>query len=123
MYVVINKFKDLKDNHLYEKDAIYPYKKKKVDQERLDELMGSNNKLKKSLIKEASIDELTDSQLIEYATIEGIDLRSYILDVVNTTELEKLKKKAKKLKIDFNDDITLEELTSLIAEKESSEEQ
>lgn len=122
MYVVINKFKDLKDNHLYEKDAIYPYKKKKVDQERLDELMGSNNKLKKSLIKEASIDELTDSQLIEYATIEGIDLRSYILDVVNTTELEKLKKKAKKLKIEFNDDITLEELTSLIVEKESSEE-
>ena len=122
MYVVINKFKDLKDNHLYEKDAIYPYKKKKVDQERLDELMGSDNKLKKSLIKEANIGDLTDSQLIEYATIEGIDLRSYILNVVNTTELEKLKKKAKKLKIDFNDDITLEELTSLIAEKESSEE-
>lgn len=122
MYVVINKFKDLKDNHLYEKDAIYPYKKKKVDQERLDELMGSDNKLKKSLIKEANIDDLTDSQLIEYATIEEIDLRSYILDAVNTTELEKLKKKAKKLKIDFNDDVTLEELTSLIAEKESSEE-
>lgn len=122
MYVVINKFKDLKDNHLYEKDSIYPYKKKKVDQERLDELMGSDNKLKKSLIKEANIGDLTDSQLIEYATIEGIDLRSYILNVVNTTELEKLKKKAKKLKIEFNDDITLEELTSLIVEKESSEE-
>ena len=122
MHVAIDKFRDLKDNHLYVKGDLYPYKKKKIDQERLEELIGSDNKLNKPLIKEVNITELTDSQLIEYAVIEGIDLKSYILDVINTTDLERLKKKAKKLKIDFNDDTTLEELTSLIVEKESSEE-
>lgn len=130
MYIVTSNFKDLKDkNHEYKKGDIYPHKKKEVKQERLDELMSSNNKLNKQLIKEVSVEELTDNQLVEYALIEGIDLRTIILDIMNSKddsitddELEQLKKKAKKLKLKFDDNVTKEELTSLIADKESSNE-
>lgn len=130
MYIVTSNFKDLKDkNHEYKKGDIYPHEKKEVKQERLDELMSSNNKLNKQLVKEVSVEELTDNQLVEYALIEGIDLRTIILDIMNSKddsitddELEQLKKKAKKLKLKFDDNVTKEELTSLIADKESSNE-
>lgn len=53
-YIVIHDFKDLKDNDtIYIKDDIYPRRANTVeDEERIQELMSSNNKIGKPLIKE-----------------------------------------------------------------------
>lgn len=58
-YVVIKQFKDLNDNnHLYKVGAKFPRGNKKVSQERLDELLGSNNRQGTPLIeKETKADK------------------------------------------------------------------
>ena len=62
---------------------------------------------------------MNENQLIEYAKIEGVDLKKLILDKFqNTTdskEFEKLIKVAKKKKLEVPEDITLEELKELIS--------
>ena len=120
MYIIIKEFTDLQDdNHSYYLGRIYPYNKKDVSSERVEELLSDKNKLKEPLIKEVSLEEMNEDQLIEYAKIEGIDLKKLILDKFqNTTEskeFEKLIKVAKKKKLEVPEDITLEELKELIS--------
>lgn len=120
MYIVIKGFTDLQDdNHSYDLGRIYPYEKKDVSSERVEELISDKNKLKEPLIKEVTLEEMNDDQLIEYAKIEGLDLKKIILDKFqNTTdseEFEKLIKVAKRKKLEVPEDITLEELRELIS--------
>lgn len=120
MYIVIKGFTDLPDdNHSYDLGRIYPYEKKDVSSERVEELISDKNKLKEPLIKEVTLEEMNDDQLIEYAKIEGLDLKKIILDKFqNTTdseEFEKLIKVAKRKKLEVPEDITLEELRELIS--------
>lgn len=120
MYIVIKGFTDLQDdNHSYDLGRIYPYEKKDVSSERVEELISNKNKLKEPLIKEVTLEEMNDDQLIEYAKIEGLDLKKIILDKFqNTTdseEFEKLIKVAKRKKLEVPEDITLEELRELIS--------
>lgn len=120
MYIIIKDFTDLQDdNHSYGSGRVYPYEKKDVSSERIEELLSDKNKLKEPLIKEVSLEEMNEDQLIEYAKIEGIDLKKLILDKFqNTTEskeFEKLIKVAKKKKLEVPEDITLEELKELIS--------
>lgn len=58
-YIVIKRFVDLQDdNHQYIKGAKFPRGNKKVSQERLDELLGSNNRQGTPLIeKETKADK------------------------------------------------------------------
>lgn len=44
MYKVVVKFKDLKDDHIYEVGDKYPFDKRRVSQKRLQELSSENNK-------------------------------------------------------------------------------
>ncbi len=120
MYIIIKGFTDLQDdNHSYDSGRVYPYEKKDVSSERIEELLSDKNKLKEPLIKEVSLEEMNEDQLIEYAKIEGVDLKKLILDKFqNTTdskEFEKLIKVAKKKKLEVPEDITLEELKELIS--------
>ena len=120
MYIVIKGFTDLQDdNHSYDLGRIYPYEKKDVSSERVEELISDKNKLKEPLIKEVTLEEMNDDQLIEYAKIERLDLKKIILDKFqNTTdseEFEKLIKVAKRKKLEVPEDITLEELRELIS--------
>ncbi len=120
MYIVIKGFTDLQDdNHSYDLGRIYPYEKKDVSSERVEELISDKNKLKEPLIKEVTLEEMNEDQLIEYAKIEGLDLKKIILDKFqNTTdseEFEKLIKVAKRKKLEVPEDITLEELRELIS--------
>lgn len=120
MYIVIKGFTDLQDdNHSYDLGRIYPYEKKNVSSERVEELISDKNKLKEPLLKEVTLEEMNDDQLIEYAKIEGLDLKKIILDKFqNTTdseEFEKLIKVAKRKKLEVPEEITLEELRELIS--------
>lgn len=52
-YVVVHDFKDLEDNGaIYFKGDKYPRKSIQVDDERIQELLSTNNKIGKQLIKE-----------------------------------------------------------------------
>ncbi|MFD2046012.1 hypothetical protein ACFSTA_12520 [Ornithinibacillus salinisoli] len=52
-YVVIHDFKDLQDNDtIYIKDDIYPKTETKISDDRIKELMSSENKIGKPLIQE-----------------------------------------------------------------------
>src|SRR5699024_882107 len=53
-YVVLHAFKDLEDRgYVYEKNSKYPRKaNKEVTKQRVDELLGKDNKIGKQLIKE-----------------------------------------------------------------------
>ena len=120
MYIVIKGFTDLQDdNHSYNLGRIYPYEKKDISSERVEELISDKNKLKEPLIKEVTLEEMNEDQLIEYTKIEGLDLKKIILDKFqNTTdseEFEKLIKVAKRKKLEVPEDITLEELRELIS--------
>lgn len=120
MYIVIKGFTDLQDdNHSYDLGRIYPFEKKNVSSERVEELISDKNKLKEPLIKEVTLEEMNENQLIEYVKIEGLDLKKIILDKFqNTTdseEFEKLIKVAKRKKLEVPEDITLEELRELIS--------
>lgn len=120
MYIVIKGFTDLQDdNHSYDLGRIYPYEKKDISSERVEELISDKNKLKEPLIKEVTLEEMNEDQLIEYTKIEGLDLKKIILDKFqNTTdseEFEKLIKVAKRKKLEVPEDITLEELRELIS--------
>lgn len=126
MYIVVNKFKDLEDNdHLYEIGKIYPHEKKNISEDRIKELTTKKNKLKNVLIKEVDISELNQEQLCEVATIEGIDLNKLILEKLNSVDnkasdnqkLKEVQEKAKKLGIEFSNDMSIEELNKLIEEK------
>lgn len=129
MYIVIDNFNDLEDNrHKYVVDDIYPYEKRDVSQERIEELSTVNNKLKRALIKEVSLDEMSVEQLVSYAKREKIDLVQVILDELkqdtdnnddSLKELEHLRKIAKKMKIEFSDETGIEELKELIESKEN----
>lgn len=51
-YIVIKQFKDSQDGkHLYKVGAKFPRGNKKVSQERLEELLSSNNRQRTPLIK------------------------------------------------------------------------
>ena len=121
MYIVINKFKDLKDNnHIYTEGMIYPYKETESDTERIEELSGTSNRLNKVLIKKIALEEATEEQLIEFARRKGLDVKQMILSTIakemntNEKELKELKKQAKKMKIDFSEETDIEELKQLL---------
>lgn len=51
-YRVVKEFKDLKDNrHFYSVGDAFPRKGKRPSQERIDELLGSDNKLGRPVIE------------------------------------------------------------------------
>ena len=122
MYIVENSFIDKEDNdHLYRKDQLYPYTNKEISEKRINELSTTKNNINKILIKECSINDLTENQIIEYAKIMNVDIKEILmqeltklLDDKNNKELKKLKDKARKEKITFDENITLEELKKLI---------
>lgn len=121
MYIVINEFKDLKDNnHIYTEGMIYPYKETESDTERIEELSGTSNRLNKVLIKKIALEEATEEQLIEFARRKGLDVKQMILSTIvkeintNEKELKELKKQAKKMKIDFSEETDIEELKQLL---------
>lgn len=97
MYIVVNGFVDLVDNnHNYKKGSLYPFEQKKVEESRIEELSTKQNKQKKVLIKKIEkLDELTVEQLIEYASIEKIDLKDTILNEINLTLENRNKSKDK----------------------------
>lgn len=99
MYVVVENFTDLQDNnHDYRKDSLYPFEKKEINKDRINELSSNKNKQKKILIKEIdSLVELNINQLIEYAEIEKIDLRDAILEEINSKMDELSKNKTEEL--------------------------
>lgn len=125
MYIVVNKFEDLEDNkYLYNVGKIYPHEKRDISEKRIKELSSKENKLKKVLIKEVDILELSQEQLCEVATIEGIDLKKLILakltsednKVSDDKKIKEVQRKAKKLGIEFSNDMSIEELNKLIEE-------
>lgn len=97
MYIVVNNFVDLVDNnHNYKKGSLYPFEQKKVEESRIEELSTRQNKQKKVLIKEIEkLDDLTVEQLIEYASIEKIDLKDTVLNEINLTLENRNKSKDK----------------------------
>ena len=82
VYTVINKFEDLDTKHIYQENDIYPFDLGRVKKERLEELSGKKNKMKKELIIEKEINDLSILQLIELATIKGFDIKESIIKVI-----------------------------------------
>lgn len=81
--IVINDFKDLKDNdHLYVKGDLFPFENKDIEQSRIDELSSKNNKINKKLIKKTTIDNLTEIQLLEYASILNLNIKDVLLNSI-----------------------------------------
>ena len=77
---------------------MYPFEKKEISKDRINELSSSKNKQKKILIKEIdSLVELNINQLIEYAKIEKIDLRDAVLEEINSKTDELSKNKTEEL--------------------------
>lgn len=97
MYIVVNNFVDLVDNnHNYKKGSLYPFEQKEVEEGRIEELSTKQNKQKKVLIKKIEkLDDLTVEQLIEYASIEKIDLKDTVLNEINLTLENRNKSKDK----------------------------
>lgn len=126
-YIVDEEFKDLENNIIYNKNDFFPKEKPKepIVEERYSSLSSKNNKLGKVLIHEVALNELTEEQLITYAHINDIDISILIKDEIisreeNNKGLEDLRKRAKKLKINFSDEVTMEELRIKIEETEKN---
>jgi hypothetical protein len=65
-YTVIKKFIDLKDsNHLYHVGDSFPRKGVNIDKKRIEELSGSDNKQHTPLIKVASSQFLTNTEVAD----------------------------------------------------------
>lgn len=80
MYIVKEKFRDLTDNHIYEKYDKFPFDDRKVSEKRIKELTSKKNKLKKTLIefsREATIlsdkneDEELEDKLSDKNEVQG----------------------------------------------------
>lgn len=50
MYKVVEKFRDLTDNHVYKKDDVFPFDGREIDENRIKELSTKKNKIGKVLI-------------------------------------------------------------------------
>lgn len=58
IYIVIKKFRDLKDgNHIYAENDFYPYCLKDIDEERIAELISCDNNFKEPVIRELTQEE------------------------------------------------------------------
>ena len=58
IYIVIKKFRDLKDgNHIYAEKDFYPYCLKDIDEKRIAELISCDNNFKEPVIRELTQEE------------------------------------------------------------------
>lgn len=119
MYIVIKDFSDLQDkNIVYYVNDFYPKLGKKVTEERLDELSGSNNKRGEPLITKTELSELNINQLCQYASFKNVDLKAVILSKIEgdiyECEIATYQKKAKKYKLEFTEETTLEDLKNSV---------
>ena len=57
MFQAVCDFRDLTDGHMYLQDEPFPFDGRTVAQERLEELLGSNNKARKPLIVNVPVAE------------------------------------------------------------------
>lgn len=80
MYVVKSKFKDKTTNHVYDEGRIFPYDGVEVPSDRIKELSSEENKLKRVLIEEKTIEDLSEEQICEYARIINLDVKSLIIN-------------------------------------------
>ncbi len=131
MYIVIEDFNDLEDNkYKYKKDDLYPNKKVEINNERIEALSSENNLLKKPLIKKIELNDASLEQIIAFIKREELELKEQIINLINNInkqeeniedekEFQNLKKKAKKMKLIFSDDINFEELKAIVEEKEN----
>lgn len=121
MFKVIKDFTDLEDNnHLYSKGDIFPFEKKEIKAERIDELTSKKNKRKTVLIKLAELKDFEVDALFKYAKA-CIDVKSLLIEALNDEKnIEELKQKATEMGINYDENISVQELQKLIdtAEKE-----
>ena len=92
MFVAKENFTDLKSKHEYQKDDIFPFKNETIDKSRIKELSTNENRLNKPLIEKKKLMDLSISQLVEFATIMGIDVKSVLLDVINSKNVNSIDK-------------------------------
>ncbi len=86
MFVVKEKFRDSITGYDYKMGSIYPYEKVTVSKERIKELSTENNKLKKIMIEEKKLEDLSEDQVIEYSKIIGVDIRETLINAINNIE-------------------------------------
>lgn len=82
IYTVKEKFKDLDNNHIYKENDLYPFNLEEVDSKRIAELEGNKNKMKKKLIEKKTIEDLSVNQLVRYAEIKDIDIKTSIINKI-----------------------------------------
>lgn len=119
MYIVLKDFTDLQDkNTLYCKDDFYPSLGKTVSLERIEELSSSDNKRGEALIKKVELAELNIEQLCKYAVYNKVEVKEVILSKIEEEqklcELIELRNKAKKYKIKYTEETTLDDLKKFI---------
>lgn len=113
-------FKDLTNNHIYQKEDLFPFDNSELDQNRIKELITTNNKIGKKLIRPRLLSDCTDEELEEIAKtlqikVESMDREDIIQDIGNSLqELRKIKKNLQLKKIPFEDNASLEELKGLL---------
>lgn len=122
MYIVKENFKDETNNHIYKKDDIFPFEESVITDERINELSTIKNKIGKILIEESDYKNLTENQLIAYSKLLNIDISnlivSKIVEMEDSKKLEELKKTAINMKVEFDENVSIEELEKLISKKE-----
>lgn len=86
VFIVKNNFTDKKTKNKYTVDDVY--NSEIADNERIKELSTEQNDLKKQLIEEKELTELSINQLVQYAIIKKIDIRDLLLKIINKDEIE-----------------------------------
>ena len=86
MFVVKENFNDLEGNHHYQKNDIFPFENTVIDKKRIEELSTTKNRLKKPLIEKKNLADLTISQLVNYTLILGIDVKTVLLNVIDSNK-------------------------------------
>lgn len=97
-YIVIHSFKDLQDdNYIYQVGDFYPRKDiKEISDERIEELLGVNNKIGESLIKEIEIEPEDKGEKAPETESEGEKAPEPEADEEKTPELSEKPKTNKK---------------------------
>lgn len=81
VFIVRENFKDKKTKIDYKKDDLY--NSEESDSKRIEELSSNKNDMKRILIEEKDLTELTVSQLVQYAEIKNIDIKTSILNGIS----------------------------------------
>lgn len=118
--VVFDIFKDLEENHIYKKGEDFPFDDKVIEEDRINSLSTTNNKMGVVLIAEKQLEDYLFDELLEIAesekiNVENIETSSELIKRITKERIAKNKliKQLKEKEMKFDENSSLEELRKL----------